>query len=199
MVAEPSRDTALVIVDVQVDFCEGGELPVAGGSAVARRIATYVERHGADYALVVATRDWHEDPGSHFSETPDYRTSWPKHCVAGTAGAAFHPALDVRRVAAVVSKGRSTAAYSGFQGDVDGDTLEAVLRRAGVRAVDVCGLATDHCVRATALDAVSRGFAVRVLVDLCAGVSAATSRAALEELQRAGVRIDRSDVDRIAA
>ena len=200
MISEPKHRRALVIVDLQVDFCEGGQLPVAGGHAVAQRIATYLERHGTDYALIVATRDWHEDPGSHFSDTPDFRSSWPRHCVAGTTGAGFHPALDVSRVTSVVSKGRSSAAYSGFQGDLEGQELESILRTAGVDGIDVCGLATDHCVRATALDAVSRHFDVRVLVDLCAGVSADTARAALEELARAGVRLATSDVhDTVAA
>jgi nicotinamidase/pyrazinamidase len=200
MISDAEHRRALVIVDLQVDFCEGGQLPVAGAAAVAQRIATYLERHGADYALIVATRDWHEDPGSHFSEAPDFRSSWPRHCVAGTSGAAFHPALDLSRVTSVVSKGRSSAAYSGFQGDLEGQELESILRTAGVNGIDVCGLATDHCVRATALDAISRGFEVRVLVDLCAGVSPETASAALEELARAGVHIARSDVhDGLAA
>jgi nicotinamidase/pyrazinamidase len=183
-----------VIVDVQLDFCEGGSLPVPGGAAAAERIAAYLERHSDRYAIIVATRDWHEDPGLHFSETPDYRTCWPKHCVAGTTGASFHPALDVRTVNAVVSKGRSSAAYSGFQGDLEEELLDSILETAGIRGVDICGLATDYCVRATALDAVRRGFEVRVLVDLCAGVSPETSDAAVAEMARAGVRIEPSDV-----
>jgi nicotinamidase/pyrazinamidase len=193
------RSRALVIVDVQLDFCEGGSLPVTGGEAVAEHITTYLERDADDYAMIVATRDWHEDPGSHFSETPDYHTSWPTHCVAGTPGAGFHPALDVGRVTAVVSKGRSSAAYSGFQGEIDGEQLDALLARAGIRELDICGLATDHCVRATALDALRRGFAVRVLIDLCAGVSPETTAAAVAEMVAAGVRIEASDVNAVAS
>jgi len=183
---------ALVVVDVQNDFCQGGTLSVVGGAAVARRISEYLHLHGDDYELVVATRDWHEQPDGHFSSVPDYRDSWPPHCVAGTAGAAFHEGLDTSRFAAVVSKGRFSAAYSGFEGDEGGEELESILRRHGVTAVDICGLATDYCVRATALDALARGFDVRVLTDLCAGVAPDTTDAAMAELDAAGVQTVRS-------
>jgi nicotinamidase/pyrazinamidase len=179
---------ALVIVDVQNDFCEGGSLAVAGGADVARRITGYLRDHGDEYAMVVASRDFHEDPGPHFSPRPDFRDSWPPHCVVGTAGAAFHPALDTGRIGMVVSKGRHTAAYSGFEGvDERGDDLAGVLAAAGVEEVDVCGLATDYCVRATALDAVALGLRTRVLLGLCAGVSAAWTERAVAEMTDAGV------------
>ncbi|HTN78125.1 MAG TPA: isochorismatase family protein [Acidimicrobiales bacterium] len=181
---------ALLIVDVQNDFCEGGSLAVAGGADVARRITAYLNEHADDYAAIVATRDWHEDPGTHFSATPDYRDSWPPHCVPGTVGAQFHPALDVSRVSAVVSKGRHSAAYSGFEGDDAGQDLESILAESGVSAVDVCGLATDYCVRATALDAVRRGLDARVLLGLCAGVRAASTPEVVSELRAAGVEVD---------
>jgi nicotinamidase/pyrazinamidase len=178
----------LVVVDVQNDFCEGGSLAVAGGADVARRITGYLEGHGDEYAVVVATRDWHEDPGAHFSAAPDYRDSWPPHCVAGTAGAQFHPALDTSRFDAVVSKGLHAAAYSGFEGaDERGAGLADVLAGRGVDEVDVCGLATDYCVRATALDAVAAGLRTRVLLDLCAGVSVATTEGAVKDMAAAGV------------
>lgn len=181
---------ALVVVDLQNDFCEGGALPVAGGTRVAARVADHLRSHRGEYDVVVATRDWHEDPGPHFSEHPDFRDSWPPHGVAGTAGAALRPELDLSQVDAVLSKGRHASAYSAFEGtDGDGDDLDGILRRAGVRNVDVCGLATDHCVRATALDAVRRRYEVRLLTSLCAGVDVATTAAALDELQGAGVTV----------
>ncbi|RVX47914.1 nicotinamidase/pyrazinamidase [Nonomuraea polychroma] len=180
--------TALIIVDVQNDFCEGGSLPVAGGSAVAAAITRHVADHG--YHHVVATRDYHVSPGDHFAESPDYLATWPAHCVAGTPGADFHPSFDVSAVEEVFSKGAYAAAYSGFEGvSGDGVTLADWLRERGVHEVDVVGIATDHCVRATALDAVKHGLAVRVLLDLTAGVSRPTTEAAMAELKEAGATL----------
>lgn len=175
---------ALIVVDVQNDFCEGGSLAVVGGAGVAAAISGRM----GDYRYVVATRDHHVDPGDHFSDTPDFVTSWPPHCRAGTPGASFHPALDVAPLQAVFDKGEFTAAYSGFEGtEPGGATLRDWLRERGVEAVDVVGLATDHCVRATALDAVACGFTTTVLSELCAGVAPQTTRSALQELRAAGV------------
>jgi nicotinamidase/pyrazinamidase len=185
---------ALIVVDVQNDFCEGGSLAVAGGAAVAAAIGPRAASGG--YGAVVATADHHVDPGAHFADSPDFVDSWPAHCVAGTTGADFHPALDTSVVQAVFRKGAFAAAYSGFEGATgaadgsdspDGVGLATWLRAHGVDAVDVCGIATDHCVRATALDAVRAGFATRVLLDLTAGVAEPTTRAALDELRAAGV------------
>jgi nicotinamidase/pyrazinamidase len=182
--------TALIVVDVQNDFCEGGSLAVLGGAGVAERITRHAHERTGDYEVVVATRDWHIDPGPHFSATPDYRDSWPPHCVAGTEGAQFHPALDQAAIDVTVSKGEHAAAYSGFEGrTAAGEDLEAVLRGRGVDSVDVCGLATDYCVRATALDAARTGFGVRVLQGLCAGVAPETTAAALDDLRAAGIAI----------
>jgi nicotinamidase/pyrazinamidase len=185
----------LVIVDVQNDFCEGGSLPVAGGSAVASAISQHLADHAGDYALVVATRDWHVDPGPHFGDPPDFVDSWPAHCVVDSPGAAFHPGLDDHTdfrasLDAVVSKGSDRAAYSGFEGATDdGRRLADVLRGADVDEVDVVGIATDHCVRATALDARAEGLAVRVLAALTAGVAPDTTAAALAALTEAGVDV----------
>jgi nicotinamidase/pyrazinamidase len=177
---------ALIVVDVQNDFCEGGSLAVAGGGAVAAAISEHIA--DSAYDAVVATRDYHVDPGDHFSEQPDFVRSWPPHCLAGTQGASFHPELDLSGVHAVFSKGAHTAAYSGFEGaHRDGHPLAEWLREHGVDAVDVVGIATDHCVRATALDAVREGFATTVLLGLTAGVAPATVDAALAELRTAGV------------
>ena len=179
---------ALIVVDVQNDFCEGGSLAVSGGTAVARAIADFVSgQHG--YSHVVATKDYHIDPGAHFSDHPDFVDSWPRHCVAGTAGADFAPDLDPSPFEAVFRKGAYSAAYSGFEGSCDGVGLADWLRDRGVDAVDIAGIATDYCVRATALDAVDAGFATRVLVDLTAGVAPDSTAAALAEMPSVGVEL----------
>ena len=180
---------ALIIVDVQNDFSEGGSLAVVGAAAVAGRISEFLAG-GHDYVHVVATKDFHIDPGEHFSESPDYATSWPRHCVVGTPGADFHPELDTRAVEAVFTKGNYAAAYSGFEGtDADGTPLADWLRRRGVEQVDIAGVATDYCVRATAADAVAAGFSTRVLLDLTAGVAPDTTAKAVEELRAVGVEV----------
>jgi nicotinamidase/pyrazinamidase len=184
---------ALIVVDVQNDFCEGGSLAVAGGAAVAAAITAHLREHGSDYAAVAGTRDWHVDPGAHFSDRPDYVDSWPAHCVVDSPGSDSHPALDVSAVQAWFTKGEHAAAYSGFEGATDDGRqrvgLAEWLRARGIDTVDVVGIATDHCVRATALDAVRDGFATRVLLDLTAGVAEATTSAALRELEEAGAEL----------
>jgi len=192
-----SSQTALIIVDVQNDFCEGGSLAVAGGEDVARGITELLSatkeraRDGqTGYAHIVATKDFHIAPGGHFSDHPDFLESWPPHCVASTSGADFHPALDTHPVETVFTKGRYSAAYSGFEGaDEDGTTLAEWLRARGVDAVDVVGIATDYCVKATAADAVAAGFTTRVLLNLTAGVSPVTTAEAVEVLRAAGVAV----------
>ncbi|MEU4325811.1 isochorismatase family protein [Nonomuraea dietziae] len=181
--------TALIIVDVQNDFCEGGSLPVSGGAEVAAAISAYVATHPYDH--VVATRDYHVDPGSHFAAEPDFVTTWPAHCVAGTRGADFHPAFDTSKVEEVFSKGAHAAAYSGFEGS-SSESVPLVdwLAGRGVQTVDVVGIATDHCVRATAMDAVEQGLAVRVLLDLTAGVARQTTDTALAQLRDAGATLE---------
>jgi nicotinamidase/pyrazinamidase len=177
---------AIIVVDVQNDFCEGGSLAVAGGAAAAGRITRRLAEGGYDVA--VATRDHHVDPGSHFSDHPDFRASWPPHCVVGTGGVELHPDLDRSHLGAVFDKGEYAAAYSGFEGRTEGGTgLARWLRGQGVTEVEVCGIATDYCVRATALDAVREGFAATLRLDLCAGVDAETSAAAVEEMRAVGV------------
>jgi nicotinamidase/pyrazinamidase len=187
---------ALIVVDVQNDFCEGGSLPVAGGAQAAHDIAEVLHHwvakdpKAADYAHVVATKDHHIDPGDHWSDEPDFRHSWPVHCKVGTDGEAFHPNLDPQPFDAIFLKGEHEAAYSGFEGkDAAGMGLTDWLKAHEVTDVDVCGIATDYCVRATALDAVNDGFTVRVLQDLCAGVAEDSSRSALEELRKAGATL----------
>lgn len=180
---------ALIVVDVQNDFCEGGSLAVAGGAAVATEVAHLLSglaEAGYDYA--VASRDYHHEPGAHFSADPDFIDSWPAHCVIGTRGAQLHPALVGARLDAVFDKGRSSAAYSAFEGvEETGTGLTEWLAEHGVDAVDVVGIATDHCVRATALDAAAAGLRTRVLLDLSAGVDAATTTAALTAMRSAGI------------
>ncbi len=180
---------ALIVVDVQNDFCEGGSLAVTGGAAVARGITELLAgEHGYDH--VVATKDFHIDPGEHFSDNPDYRVSWPRHCVADTPGAEFHPEFDAAPVEAVFRKGHYSAAYSGFEGMSDaGTTLADWLRQHDVDSVDVVGIATDYCVAATARDAAEAGFTTRVLTGLTAGVAPESTDTALDELRSAGVQV----------
>jgi nicotinamidase/pyrazinamidase len=189
---------ALVVVDVQHDFCEGGSLGVSGGDEVATAIANLLATGAAGYAHVVATQDWHVEPGDHFSDSPDFSATWPAHCRVGTEGADLHPALAdptaSDHIEAVFRKGAYAAAYSGFEGTTDGpdDTqvpLATWLRDRGVTATDIVGIATDHCVRATALDSAREGFATRVLLDLTAGVAQATTATALQQLAEAGVEL----------
>jgi nicotinamidase/pyrazinamidase len=187
---------SLIVVDVQNDFCEGGSLPVAGGAQVAHDISEILRARAeglfgwADYVRVVATKDHHIDPGHHFGDPPDFVDSWPRHCVRGTDGEAFHPNLDPEPFDAIFRKGEHAAAYSGFEGAAEsGEGLEAWLRRHGVTEVDVCGLATDHCVRATALDAQRAGFRTRVLTGLSAGVAPDTTQRAIAEMAAAGIEI----------
>jgi nicotinamidase/pyrazinamidase len=181
---------ALIVVDVQNDFCEGGSLAVTGGAAVAAAISARLRADGDRWDHVVATRDHHVDPGAHFSEHPDFVHTRPPHCRTGTPGASFHPELDVAPIEAVFDKGRFTAAYSGFEGRTPaGAALRDWLAERGVTEVDVVGIATDHCVRATALDAAGAGFATTVLLDLCAGVAPDSTDRALTELRAAGVTV----------
>jgi nicotinamidase/pyrazinamidase len=184
----------LLIVDVQNDFCEGGALGVAGGSAVARGISGYLKDHAGEYALIIASRDWHDadsDNGGHFAvegTPPDFTSTWPVHCVAGTDGAKYHPDFATEAVSFHVKKGQGVPSYSMFEGTTDeGHTVEGLLASRSLSEVDVVGLATDHCVRASALDARKAGVSVRVLRNLVAAVSPVTEESALREMSKAGV------------
>lgn len=188
---------ALFIVDVQNDFTEGGALGVDGGDAVAADISRYLAAHAPGYALVVASRDWHDptgDNGGHFAAgEPDFVDTWPVHCVAGTVGAEYDPGLVTDAVTHHVKKGQGRPAYSLFEGVTDdGETVARLLDAHGVTDVDVTGIATDYCVRASALDAIAHGRRVRILTDLVAGVAPATSEAALAELAHAGAELTAS-------
>ena len=182
---------ALIIVDVQNDFCAGGALATDRGAKVAALISEYVEDNHHRYEAVVATQDWHIDPGAHFSDTPDFVDSWPVHCVANTEGAEIHPNLDTDYIEAYFRKGRYEAAYSGFEGlqapeesvmtgehepgaplDDEGPKtpLADWLDEREIQDVDIVGIATDYCVLATAKDAVDAGYETCVLIDLTAPV-----------------------------
>lgn len=188
---------ALLIVDVQNDFTEGGALAVAGGDAVASAVSAFLEAHAVEYDVIVASRDWHDaqgDNGGHFAETPDFVDTWPVHCVAGSYGAEYDPLLATDAVTHHVLKGRGEPAYSMFEGATEaGETVAGVLAGAGVVSADIVGIATDHCVRASALDAIAHGVHVRILTDLIAGVAAEPSTAALTELAHAGAVLTESD------
>lgn len=185
---------ALVIVDAQNDFCEGGSLAVPGGAAVVAAISAYLAgREGGRYDHVVASQDFHIEPGEHFAAQPDYYRSWPAHCIAGTTGAQFHPAMDVGQIEEIFRKGQYSAAYSAFEGtNPAGEAMGAWLTARGVADVDVVGIATDYCVAATATDAASAGFTTTVLLDLTAGVDQRTTTDAIEKLRAAGVAISGS-------
>lgn len=186
---------ALIVVDVQRDFCEGGSVPVKGGADRAGAIAELVRRSaGGTYEQIVATRDHHYDPGGHFSDRPDFQDSFPVHCLADSEGSDFHP--DFAPVTAsgdvgeVFCKGAYSASKSGFEGFAsDGTPLADWLTARQITEVDIVGIATDHCVKATALDAMKSGFATRVLLDYTAGVAAESTHHALGEMRQAGVRL----------
>ncbi|AXR73246.1 isochorismatase family protein [Auritidibacter ignavus] len=216
---------ALVIVDVQKDFCEGGTLAVEGGNATATKISEFLEKAHSQYDAVVATRDWHVEPGPHFAqnndEEPNFSDTWPVHCVAGTEGAELSDYLDTDHIQAEFLKGRYDDGYSAFEGllgqpdEVRSDAptgnagpygataaaasavedgapdLNAWLAERDIETVHIVGIATDHCVLATALDAVDAGYDVKVLADLCAGVDPAESEDAFSEMEDAGCHVGR--------
>ncbi len=179
---------ALIIVDVQPTFCEGGALAVEGGNAIAEKIADFVQDNLDEYALIVTTQDWHINPGSHFSSAPDFVDTWPPHGVAGTPEAELHEAIASLPIDVEVKKGEYAAAYSGFEG-VDGQdrSLEDILREAEVEAIDVVGIAESHCVKETALDGLRAGWPVRVLSDLTVPVSEELGEEARQEMDEAGI------------
>ena len=187
---------ALLIVDVQNDFCEGGSLACAGGAAVAAAITNHLTEHGSDYSLVVASRDWHDadnDNGGHFAShgtSPDYVNNWPVHCVSGSVGAEYQKNLNSEAIDVHVYKGMGEPSYSAFEGVTeDGKGILEVLREHGVTVLDVAGIATDYCVKASAIDASKSGLEVNVLQDLCVGVASASSEAALETMANSGCKI----------
>ena len=190
------------MVDVQRDFCDdqpGASLGVAFGGEVAGRIGDYLRTFIDSYDMVVLTSDWHVDPGPHFSDNPDYRDTWPPHCVAETAGASWHPQLEAaladiagRVPTVVIRKGMHEAAYSGFEGVSLDDQryLDDVLRASGIESLDIVGIATDHCVRATVADALSSGYATRVLGDLTAAVDVDRGDESLLALAASGAVVE---------
>lgn len=201
---------ALIIVDVQNDFCAGGALATDRGAKVASLISEYVEDNHHRYEAVVATQDWHIDPGAHFSDTPDFVDSWPVHCVANTEGAEIHPNLDTDYIEAYFRKGRYEAAYSGFEGlqapeesvmtgeHEPGATLDDEgpktpladwLDEHEIQDVDIVGIATDYCVLATAKDAVDAGYETRVLIDLTAPVHENKLDEVIAEMEDEGITV----------
>jgi len=182
--------TAYILVDPNRDFCTGGSLAVKGADEALAGVPAFLERYGKFYDLVLATSDFHIEPGDHFSDEPDYVGSWPVHCVAGTDGALFHGCLDGVVFDEIVYKGAYGASYTGFDGVTRaGRSLDDVLRTSRIRWVVLAGLATDYCVRATALSALEHGYGVTMLAFQCAGVDDQSTQAALAELRSRGVFI----------
>lgn len=192
---------ALFIVDVQNDFTEGGALGVDGGADVARGVSRLLAEHGDDYDLIVASRDWHDadgDNGGHFATdaAPDFAGTWPVHCVAGSTGAEYHPELATDGIHEHLHKGQGKPAYSLFEGAAEGgETAHELIERRGITEVDLTGIATDYCVRASALDAIGHGLRVRVFTDLVAGVQRESSERALAELAHAGAILEHSPLE----
>ena len=203
---------ALIVVDVQPTFCEGGELGVEGGNATADKIADYVHDHAKDYAYMATTQDWHIEPGSHWSDHPDFVDTWPKHGVAGSPGAELHSKIRELGITHHFKKGQYSAAYSGFEGIEDntdkiqsreelaaakasGVTLADALAQAGVDQVDVVGIAGSHCVKETALDAIKLGYQVTVFEDLTVPVSEDQGIEARKAMAQAGIRLLSSSSD----
>lgn len=201
---------ALLIVDVQKDFCAGGTLATERGAEVAALISEYLENHHQDYQAIAATQDWHISPGDHFSDQPDFKDSWPVHCQAETPGAELHEDLDTDYIQAYFRKGAYEAAYSGFEGLLAPEdsvmtgereagapaveegpkvSLDDWLAQQGIEDVDVVGIASDYCVKATALDAVEAGYETRVLLDLTAPVHEDSLEDLVDELENAGVTV----------
>lgn len=185
---------ALLVIDVQNDFCEGGALAVAGGAAVAGKISRFLET--SNYDLVVASRDWHDSDSSnsgHFAEAgsePNYKTTWPVHCVAGTDGAEYHPNLSTDLIGEHIFKGQGQNGYSIFEGVTQsGQSFAELLSARGIDRVDIVGIATDHCVLASAMDSQSHGLEVRVISSLTAGVSEATTEAAIDQMIDNGIEV----------
>lgn len=185
---------ALLIIDVQNDFCEGGALAVEGGAAVAAKISQYLEQ--SNYDLVVASRDWHnanDDNDGHFAKSgtePDFVKTWPVHCVAQTPGANYHPNLKTDRIDVDIFKGQGSNGYSIFEGMTEqGEKFSEVLKANQIDSVDVVGIATDHCVLASAMDSKKHGLEVRVISSLTAGVSVASTEAAIDSLIDNGVLV----------
>lgn len=187
------KEDALIIVDVQIDFCPGGALPVPEGDKIVPVLNEYIRKFEAAGALIVATRDWH--PPNHISFR-DRGGPWPPHCIQGTRGAEFHPDLRLPKRALVISKAMEPdrEAYSGFEGT----NLTEELRRVGVRRVFVGGLATEYCVKATVLDAIKYGFETFLLEDAIRGVEATPGdieRAIGEMLKRGAKKINLEEIE----
>ena len=184
---------ALLIVDVQPTFCEGGELPVVGGNATAAAIADYVAANRGKYALVATTQDFHIAPGHHFSANPDFVDTWPPHGLAGSANAELHPLIEPLPIDIRVRKGQRQPAYSGFEGtDAWGLPLVDLLRERGITELDVVGIAESHCVKATALDGASLGYPVTVFTDLTVPVTPELGDSARAEMANAGITLTQS-------
>ena len=187
--------TALFIIDVQNDFTEGGALGVDGGAAVAAGISAYLAENPDRYDHIFASRDWHDpdsDNGGHISAHPDFVDSWPPHCIAETSGAEYHPALDTAAIDVHVRKGQGQPAYSIFDGRTDDDSsVRSKLDELGVDAVDIVGIATDYCVRSSALDAAAFGLRTRVLTALSAGISPESVAKTFDDLAAANVEVVR--------
>ncbi|MBI4436874.1 MAG: bifunctional nicotinamidase/pyrazinamidase [Candidatus Omnitrophica bacterium] len=181
---------ALLLVDVQNDFCPGGALPVPEGDRIVPVLNRYIDKFHSTRLPIFASRDWHPPITKHFKA---YGGNWPPHCVQGTRGAQFHPHLALPKDVEVVSKGMNPEkdSYSSFQAfTADGTDFSTLLKERGIQQLFVGGLATDYCVKQTVLDALREGFGVVLLEDAVRGVdlNSGDSEKALEEMRKSGAR-----------
>lgn len=186
---------ALIIVDIQNDFVEKGSLGVEGGTSVAERLSEWLKANHKTFNHIVTTQDWHIDPGTHFSDNPDYVDTWPAHCVADQYGSEIvtplKETLQEIGVDIEVKKGMYEAAYSGFEGYTQtGETLAEALKKLGVTQVTIVGIATDYCVQATALHARDNNLGTTVWLEYCAGINPERVEETINKiLPQAGVRV----------
>jgi nicotinamidase/pyrazinamidase len=187
---------ALFVIDVQNDFCEGGALACQGGALVAKNITDYLKSNKSNYDYVIASRDWHtpnDSNGGHFpapGNEPDFVNNWPLHCIAGESGSDYHPNLDASLIDIHIKKGQGQHGYSIFEGTTDsGERIQDLIQRLGITDVDVVGIATDYCVRASSLDAKNEGLRVRVITSLTTGVAAQSTESAIDEMVDQGIEV----------
>lgn len=186
----------LVVVDVQNDFCEGGALGVPGGTALAAEISVFLDKKAHLFSAVVASKDWHtaeSDNGGHIAtsgDEPNFATTWPEHCIANSWGAEYSASLDTELIHHHLKKGQGSPGYSAFEGvDQLGNTLHSILDKAGVRSLAIVGIALEHCVAATARDAIEKGYEVVILASLCASIDSIRAAQVLDDLVDRGVRV----------
>lgn len=182
---------ALLIVDVQNDFCEYGPVPSIGGSQIASSITRFIDFNYSAYELILASKDWHQSPTEHFSKRPDFISNWPSHCVGSTEGAELHSNLNRKMIDHELIKGEYTAGMSAFEAKTSlNEGLIELLERREIDLIDICGLNADSNLYSTAIDALELGFPTTLFIDMCSGYSEESTLHALEDLESRGVNLN---------